>query len=232
MRGARNRNWFSAPLRVSSAGVPVATATPLVDDDDAVGQFLGLGQLVGGEHHRDAVAAQPVDQLPHHDSRVCIHARGRLVEEDQLGAADHRARQRQPLLLSARQPAVRRAGRLGEAERVHQPLRVQRVGGIGGNEIEHLAGSGGGVRTATLEHHADALAHLGVVAERIQSEDLDRAGVGLDEPLAHLDRGGLARAVRAEQREHLGGRDVQVEARHRGRRPVPLADPAQAHGDG
>ena len=161
-----------------------------------------------------------------------IHACGRLVEEDQLGATHHSARQRQPLLLSTRQPAVRRAGRLGEAQRVHQPLRVQGVRGIGGNEIEHLAGSGGGVRTATLEHHADALTHLRVVAERIKSQNLDRAGVGLDEPLAHLDRGGLARAVRAEQREHLGGRDVQIEARHRGRRPVPLADPAQAHGDG
>ena len=78
----------------------------VVDDHQPVGQLLGLGQLVGGQHDGDAVAAQRVDQLPHHDSRVRVHARGRLVEEHQLRPADHRARQRQPLLLPTGQPAV------------------------------------------------------------------------------------------------------------------------------
>ena len=37
------------------------------------------------------------------------------------------------------------------------------------------------------------------------------AGVGDDEPFAHLDRGGLAGAVGAEQGEHLGALDVEVD---------------------
>jgi hypothetical protein len=107
-----------------------------------------------------------------------------------------------------------------------------RAGGICGNEIEHLGGPSGGIRAAALQHHADAFTHLRVVGDRIKAEDFDGAGVGLDEALAHLHRGGLARTVGAEEREHLGGLHVEVEVRHRSRRPVPLADPAQAHGDG
>ena len=82
--------------------------------------------------------------------------------------------------------------------------------------FEHLAGPRRGIAAAALQHHADALAHAGVVGDRVQAEDLDGAGVGLDEALAHLHRGGLARAVGAEQREHLGGLHVEVES---GRRP-------------
>ena len=57
-RGAVNRNWSSAPLRINSAGVPAATVDAVVDDDQPVGQFLGLLELVGGQHDGHAVAAQ------------------------------------------------------------------------------------------------------------------------------------------------------------------------------
>ena len=132
-------------------------------------------------------------------------------EKHQLRPANHRARQRESLLLSAGQSPVRCACRLGQSERVHQPLRVEGVGGICGNEIEHLAGSRRGIRAAALQHHTDASADLRVVGERIQAQDLDAARVGLDEALAHLHSRGLARTVGAEQREHLGGLHVEVE---------------------
>ena len=85
-------------------------------------------------------------------------------------------------------------------EGVQQPRRVQRVGGVGGHQVEHLAGARRRVAAAALQHHPDARAHARVVGDRVQAEDLDGAGVGLDEALAHLDRRGLARAVGAEQR--------------------------------
>ena len=106
--GARvNRSWFSAPLRISSAGVPRGHRDAVVDDHQPVGQLLGLVQLVGGQHHGHAVAAQPVDQLPHHDSRVRVHARGRLVEEHQLRAC-RRPRTPAPAAAADRRRAVDR----------------------------------------------------------------------------------------------------------------------------
>ena len=203
---------------------------PVVDDHQPVGELLGLLELVGGQHHRHAVAAQRVDQLPHQDPGVGVHARGGLVEEHQFGPADQRARQREPLLLAAGEPSVGGAGRVGQAQRVQQPLRVQRVGGVGGHQVEHLAGPRRGVAAAALQHHADARPQPRVVGDRVQPEHLDGAGVGADEALAHLDGRGLAGAVGAEQRQHLGGVHVEVEAGDGGgRRAVLLAHPAQPH---
>ena len=183
----------------------------MIDDDQPVGEFFGFFELVGGQHHRDAVAAQRVDQLPHQKPGVRVHARGGLVEEHQFGSADQRAGQREPLLLPAGEPTVGGAGRVGQAQRAQQPLRVQRVGGVGGHQVEHLAGPGRGIAAAALQHHADARPQPRVVGDRVQPEHLDGAGVGADEPLAHLHRRGLAGAVGAQQREHLGGVHLEVE---------------------
>ncbi|SHV90723.1 Uncharacterised protein [Mycobacteroides abscessus subsp. abscessus] len=88
----------------------------MIDDHQLVGQLLGLLHVVRGQHHRDAVPAQAVDQLPHHQPRVRVHAGGRLVEKNQLWPAYERARQREALLLPARQPPVRGAGGIRKAQ--------------------------------------------------------------------------------------------------------------------
>ena len=193
----------------------------MVDDDQPVGELLGFLELVGGQHHRHAVAAQRIDQLPHQDSGLRVHPGGGLVEEDQFGPADQRAGQREPLLLPAGEPSVGGAGRVGQAQCVQQPLRVQRIGGVGGHQVEHLAGAGRGIAAAALQHHADAWPQPRVVGDRIQTEHFDGAGIGADEALAHLHRRRLAGAVGAEQRQHLGGVHVEIELGDGGRRVAP-----------
>ncbi len=192
----------------------------MVDDHQSVGQLLGLGQLVRGQHDGHAVATQRIDQFPHHDAGMRVHARGRLVEEHQLGASDDGAGQRQSLLLAAGQPAIGGPGGVGQAEGVQQPLRIQRVGRVGGHQVQHLAGPGRGIAAAALQHHPDPRAQFGVVGDRVQAQDLDGARVGPDEALAHLDRRGLAGTVGAEQGQHLGAVDLEVEVVDRGRRPI------------
>ena len=210
--------------------MPVATATPwsMITNRSASCSASVSWWVVSTTV--DAVTAQSVDQLPHHDPGVRVHAGRRLVEEHQLGPADDRARQRQPLLLPAGEPPVGGAGGLGQAERLHQPRRVERVGRVRRDQIEHLARPRRRIAAAALQHHADALAQPGVVGDGVQAEDLDGARVGPDEALAHLHGGGLACAVGPEQRQHLGALHVEVEPVDGGRRPVPLADPAQPHG--
>ena len=105
-----------------------------VDDHDVVGELLGLVHVVGGEHHRHPRGAQLADQVPAGVPGLRVHARGRLVEEHQLGTADHGGGEGEPLLLPAGEPAVRRAGVVGEAEPVEQRVRVERVGVEAGDQ--------------------------------------------------------------------------------------------------
>ena len=74
----------------------------------------------------------------------------------------------------------------------------------------------GGVLTARADHAA----HLVGVAQHVDAVDDGGAGVGLDERREHLDGGGLAGAVGAEQRGDGALRDVEVktvERAHDGR---------------
>ena len=61
--GPPNRRDSPSP-ESSSAGEPSATTRPCVDDDDPVGQPLGLVHEVGGEHDGDAVGAQLARRRP------------------------------------------------------------------------------------------------------------------------------------------------------------------------
>ena len=136
------------------------------------------------------------------------------------------------LLLSAGQPPVGRARRLGQAERVHQPLRDR----AGWRHTPQRDSASRRPAPPDMPPPPCSITPmrsrtLGVVGDGSSPRISMLPRVGLDEAFAHLHRGGLARAVGAEQREHFGGLHVEVEFGDRGRRPVPLADPAQAHGD-
>jgi hypothetical protein len=63
-----------------------------------------------------------------------------------------------------------------------------------------------------LELHAEPLPQLTLVRLPCQAEDLDLAGVGLEQPLEDFDRRRLARAVGAKQPEALAAIDAKREA--------------------
>ena len=97
------------------ARVPGRHEPAVVDDDDGVGQPLGLLELVGGQD--DAAPSSPSARIRH---RTCWRP---LTSTDAVGssrkgpgAADQRQGQRQPLLLAARQLAPRRPGPLAEPD--------------------------------------------------------------------------------------------------------------------
>ena len=85
------------------------------DDRDAVAELLGLVHAVRREQHGGAACREVAHELPRGRARVRVHARGRLVEEHDLGLADQRARERQPLRLTAREPPHRRARGVAQA---------------------------------------------------------------------------------------------------------------------
>src|SRR5699024_889923 len=68
------------------------------------------------------------------------------------------------------------------------------------------------VRGASLHHVPDARTHEAWLAGQVGAGDDCRAGSGRDEGAQHAERGGLARAVRAEQADDLTLGDVDVDA--------------------
>ena len=127
--GRRNRTLVAAAgAAVSSASVPSATSRPSVDDHDAVGDALGLVEVVGGEQHgrrrRRAARRRPARMTWRPAGST---PGGRLVEERHLGPADERQGQGEPLLLAARQLAPGPA--LGPAQA--RPARAAPAGSSG-----------------------------------------------------------------------------------------------------
>src|SRR5262249_36461192 len=71
----------------------------------------------------------------------------------------------------------------------------------------------------------DPLVQLMPVVQRVQAEDTDLPAVTLPQPFQAFDRGGLARAVRAQDPEDLPLVDVERDAVHDGLAPVTLGEP-------
>ena len=89
---------------------PDAHDPPLPHHRDAVGELLGLVEVVRREQDGLAERAEGADHLPRGASRLRVEAGGRLVEEDEVGIADERDAEIEPSLLPARErlhPRVR-----------------------------------------------------------------------------------------------------------------------------
>ena len=147
--------------------------------------------------------------------------------------AGRRSRRPAPAVAADRPTAGGRwFGGLGQTEGVQKPGRVQRPCGVGGHQIQHLGGPGRRISAAALKHHTDAFAHLRVVGDRVQAQDLHRAGVGADEP-SHISTVVVFPAP-------LGPSSASTSARWTSRSrsrtalgsPVTLRHPTQAHRDG
>ena len=73
----------------------------VVHDGELVAEPLGLVHVVGGQQDRPPGFLELLDEIPQLAARLRIETGRRLVEEEQIGLADERARQRQPLFLAA-----------------------------------------------------------------------------------------------------------------------------------
>ena len=90
----------------------------VVDDDDVIGQLVGLVQVVGGEQHVGPRADQGPDRLPDLAPPGRIEAGGRLVQEEQARGADQAGAEVEAAALTARVGAGPPVGHLGQAQLV------------------------------------------------------------------------------------------------------------------
>src|SRR5690606_9051989 len=101
---------------------PAARDTP-----GAVAELGGLVEVVGGEQDGGALVAERADEFPELPARLGVEARGGLVEEQQLGAANDAEGDVDAALLAAGE--FRDAGPrlLGEPDSVDGLVDVARV---------------------------------------------------------------------------------------------------------
>ena len=200
----------------------------VVDHDDAIGERQRRAPV--RDEQRRARAGDPaqrrVDLLL--DPRV--DRRRRVVEQQDLGIREQRARERDPLALAARErEALLADDRVVAVRQLHDELvRLRgtrrgldlRRGRVGPAERD-VGGDRVGEEERVLEHHADAAAQrLERRVAHVDAVDRDRAGVHVVEARQQEPDGRLARTRAADERDRLARRDGEGEvAQHRlGRR--------------
>jgi len=191
------------------------------DDRDPVREFLHDGQLVGGQHDRLALAdGQVRDPVLHRPCCLDVQADRRLVQQQDRRVGDQRGGDRHFLLHPAGVRPHALVPPLPQAQAGQQPLRprpdllpaqalqppeVHQVLPRGQRPV-HVPGP--------FQHRADLPHCIRALPPDVVAVDPDRAGGGQDQPAGHLDRGGLARAVRPQQADHLPGRDGERDVVH------------------
>ena len=201
------------------------------EDGGPVRQRLHLVHVVRRQQHRRPGRGQQPDELPRLTTPRGVEARRGLVEEEEVRVADDPQAHIEPSLLAARQPLDAVVALLLQTDELDHLVDRTRVGVVAGIARQDLAHRVVGLDGQLLEHHADARAEpaLGAVVGRIDAERLDPPAGPLAEALEDLDGGGLAGAVRPEQREHLALLHLEAHVAHSHVLAVGLGEVLHAH---
>ena len=150
----------------------------VVDDGEAVAEFVGLFHVVGGEDDGDAFAAESLDGVPHGDAALGIEAGGGLVEEEDLGMVGDGAGDLEALGEAAAEGLRIGGGAIAEAE-----LLEELGGARGGNflghaevaamEVDIFEDGAGAVEGVVLRDDADDAAGEGGVGDDVDAGDTD-----------------------------------------------------------
>ncbi len=188
----------------------------VVDDRDPVAELVRLVHVVRREHHREvALAAEAIEHLPDRDARHGVEPGRRLVEDEDPRLVHEAARDLEPPPHAARERLHGLVGPLQQIDRreqvVDRALALLRREAVELREDRHvLPGREVQVRGHRLRDHADRLAHAVRVAHDVEAVHARMPGARHHERREHPDQRRLARAVRAEQAEHLAVLHVEV----------------------
>src|SRR6185436_9504289 len=164
-------------------------------------------------------------------AQLQIEGAQRLVEQQHLGQVDQRPRQRHPLLHAAgelRRPALRLPGEPDPLQLRRDPLPYLIL-----RHALALQAEGDVVLDAEVGEEGVALedrvrrAAMGRLAGDVDALDADLALAGPLEAGDHPQRGRLAAAAGAQQREELAARQLEAEVVDGQERVEALADSAQ-----
>ena len=176
---------------------------PAAHDDDVAARLLDLAEQVRGDDDRAAVARVVLDDLPHLLDLRRVEAVGRLVEQEQVGHAEHRLRDAEPLahaLAVGADPTVDRAAEPGDLEDLVEPGVDAGAAAGPPEEVEVLPAGEVGEQPGSLDEAADAREGGGPGVDLL-AEHAGLARGGGDQSHDHPHGRALARPVGPEQAE-------------------------------
>jgi hypothetical protein len=202
----------------------------VVDHHDAVGEAVGLVEVLGGEQHRGAGQHARLDRLPHADAGARVEPGSRLVQEQHRRAGDERGREVEPPAHAARVRLGRALGGVGELEALEQLIGARARLGLAEvvQPSDHLQVLEAGqvlVHGRVLARKADMGAQRRGLSHDVEAGDAGAAPVGLEQRGQDADRGGLAGTVGAQQAEDAAGPRGEVHAAQGADRAVGLLQP-------
>ena len=189
----------------------------MVNNHDAVGEFVGLLEILGGEQERGAALHEVTNELPKLNAGPGIEAGGRLIEKEQPRSAEQRCAKVEPTPHTA-------------GIRLHRP-----VGGI--SQRETFKGFGGATASLALRKAVEATYHFQVfpagedlvdggelpgqsnartntlgVSHHVDTVHFGRPAVRPQQGRKNPHEGRFACAVRSEQTENRSGGNNQIDA--------------------
>ena len=118
-----------AALGAQALGGGVGGDLAADEEDEPVGQVLGLVDVVGGQHDGGAGGGQVLDRRPRPAAGFGVEPGGRLVEEEDLGAADDADGHVDPAALTPGEGADAGLGVVGQVDQFEDLARP--AGGSG-----------------------------------------------------------------------------------------------------
>src|SRR6185437_132194 len=137
-----------------------ANGPTLVDDDDTVGERVGLFQVVGREQYRPAAGGQCAYRIPEAAARLQVHPDRRLVQKHEVRITAERESKQDPLPLAARQVAEFPVLDTLEAGAAHDFGRGQRTRVVASKECDVLTHEQRLRHAGDLEHRPEAPARV------------------------------------------------------------------------
>ncbi len=187
------------------------------DDGDVAAQILGLLEVMRGQNDGRSLVVDIAQELPHRAANLDIDAGGRLIQYQQLRFVHQRSSDHEAPLHAAGERAGDRMAALPQLQLLEiflgsllreRPRYAVEAGLVHHDREQRLEH----VEIDLLRHDADAgLRHL-ELAIHVVAEDLDDAAGLVDQRGDDADDGGLAGAVRTEQREKIALRDLEIDA--------------------
>ena len=186
-----------------------------MQDRDPVGELLGLVQVLRAEQHRRALPGEFLDAVPHFDARLRVESGGRLVQEDHRRVPDEAHGDVQAAAHASgirRHPSLRRVSELEAGQQAVRDLAGTLQVPQSGHQHQVLPAGKGLVHGRELPSEADGLPHVRSLRGDVEAVDAGRPRVGLEQRGQDIHGRGLARAVRAKQRENAAPRHLEIHA--------------------
>jgi hypothetical protein len=187
-----------------------------VDDGDVRAEALDDFKHVRGEEDGGAAGDHALQHVLEGVGGDGIDAFEGLVEEEELGAVDDGGGEGELLAHAVGVVGDELLGFVGEAHELEEFGGALGGGGFiqaihAADEGEVLAGGEFAEEGHAFGDDADVTFHFDGVVEEILTEDLNGAGGGGEQAGEHLDGGGFAGSVGAEEAEELAGFDREIE---------------------